>query len=283
MSQSIYPTLITNTFIPSLWRSSTGQSITTSYLNSNYVRFPIAQGSQSFPSNLSVTGITNLGETNLQTKNTNQPISHYLNFSDSSSTSVGAIQKSANFSVVPSTGAFTVSGLITAGGGLAAATAITANAGLTMGGTSHITLGTNTSSPSSTQIGYSITTNIPTNQAISSSLGPIGSMSDTIVGRGVWAVTVNAVLEATSSTTTVPFFQLYTSPNGTTFTIQNDTFCPSCSTSGPLYSSCSMSNIFTFTSANNYLTLYAGTLGGIGSSKIEITQRYNYLKVVRIA
>jgi hypothetical protein len=109
MSQSIFPTLITSSFIPQLWKFTTG--FTREYADLHYVKFPIAQGSQSFPLNLNVTGITTLGETNLQTKNSTQNLTHYLNFSDSSSTGVGAIQKSANFSVNPSTGIFTTSGL----------------------------------------------------------------------------------------------------------------------------------------------------------------------------
>ena len=117
MSQSIFPTLITETFIPSLWRFPSGQ-ITAEYLNTNFLKFPISQGSETISSNLSVSGITNLGETNLQTKNSTQNSNHYLNFSDNFSTGVGAIQKSANFVVNPSTGTFSASGLITANGGL---------------------------------------------------------------------------------------------------------------------------------------------------------------------
>ena len=117
MSQSIFPLLITDTFIPSLWRLPT-DALTREYADLNYVKFPIAQGSETFPANLSVSGTTNLGETNLQTKNSAQNSNHYLNFSDSPSTGVGAIQKSANFVVNPSTGTFSASGLITANGGL---------------------------------------------------------------------------------------------------------------------------------------------------------------------
>jgi hypothetical protein len=134
MSQTIFPTLITSSFIPQLWTFSTG--FTREYADLHYVKFPIAQGSQSFPLNLSVTGTTTLGETNLQTKNTTQNLTHYLNFSDSSSTGVGQIQKSANFSVNPSTGIFTTSGL-------------------TMSGANNITLGDGTVAPTAggTQLG----------------------------------------------------------------------------------------------------------------------------------
>jgi len=61
MSQTIFPTLLTDTFIPQLWSFSTG--FTREYADLHYVKFPIAQGSQSFPLNLSVTGTTSLGAT----------------------------------------------------------------------------------------------------------------------------------------------------------------------------------------------------------------------------
>ena len=128
MSQSIFPLLITNSFIPSLWRLST-DALTREYADLNYVKFPIAQGSETFPADISVSGTTNLGLTNINnnslvitdgtttntinksgytTRNSTQNSSHYLNFSDSSSTGVGAIQKSANFVVNPSTGLLTI-------------------------------------------------------------------------------------------------------------------------------------------------------------------------------
>jgi len=286
MSQSIYPTLITNTFIPSLWRSSSGQSITTSYLNSNFVRFPIAQGSQSFPSNLSVSGITNLGETNLQTKNSVQPTPHYLNFSDSSSTGVGAIQKSANFSVTPSTGALSVSGLITATGGLTVASPnlLVANGGLTMGGANNITLGNGTSAPSTNQIGQVFSTNVPTGAPLTT-FGDITGMTPLTVGAGVWAVTVNIVVENTAgSGTTVVFSQIVVSRNGGAFTQENDCFAPPCGPAlGLLYSSITYSNFFTFTTTaiNNVIKLQAGSI--IGSAKVEAFQNYNFMRAVRIA
>jgi hypothetical protein len=133
MSQTIFPTLLTNTFIPQLWSFST--EFTREYADLHYVKFPIAQGSQTFPLNLNVNGITTLGETQLQTRNSTQSSSHYLNFSDSSATGVGHIQKSANFSVNPSTGIFTTSGL-------------------TMSGASNITLSNGTATPTSGQLGY---------------------------------------------------------------------------------------------------------------------------------
>jgi hypothetical protein len=139
MSQSIFPTLITSTFIPTLWEFSTG--FNREYADLHYVKFPIAQGSQSFPLDLTVTGTTTLGATNLQTKNSVQNSSHYLNFSDSSTTGVGAIQKSANFSVNPSTGTLTASGLVT-------------GAGLTVSGANNITLGDGSVAPGVGQIGY---------------------------------------------------------------------------------------------------------------------------------
>jgi len=120
MSQSIFPTLITNTFIPGLWFFST--DFTREYADLHYVKFPIAQGSQSFPLNLNVDGKTTLGATNLQTINSTENATHYLNFSNASTTGVGAIQKSANFSVNPSTGTLTASGLVTATDGIATTT-----------------------------------------------------------------------------------------------------------------------------------------------------------------
>jgi len=62
MSQSIFPLLIVDTFITSLW-SFDSPGLTREYADANYVRFPIAQGSQTFPLNLSVSGTTTLGTT----------------------------------------------------------------------------------------------------------------------------------------------------------------------------------------------------------------------------
>jgi hypothetical protein len=59
MSQTIFPTLITSSFIPQLWSFSTG--FNREYADLHYVKYPIAQGSQSFPLNLSVSGTTTLG------------------------------------------------------------------------------------------------------------------------------------------------------------------------------------------------------------------------------
>jgi hypothetical protein len=53
-----------------LWNFSTG--FNREYADLHYVKFPIAQGSQTFPLNLNVNGITTLGETQLQTRNTVQ-------------------------------------------------------------------------------------------------------------------------------------------------------------------------------------------------------------------
>jgi len=125
MAQSIFPRLITSVFEPSFWKS-TETALTQANADLRYVKFPIAQGSEIFPSNLTVSGTTSLGQTTISdttlvitdgtttntmnkngytTKNTVQNATHYLNFSDSSATGIGAIQKSANFTVNPSTGA----------------------------------------------------------------------------------------------------------------------------------------------------------------------------------
>jgi hypothetical protein len=281
MSQSIYPTLITNTFIPSLWRSSSGQSITTSYLNSNFVRFPIAQGSQSFPSNLSVSGITNLGETNLQTKNSTQITAHYLNFSDSFSTGVGAIQKSANFSVVPSTGALTVSGLITCGAGFTSTGLITANGGLTMGGSNNITLGTGTTAPGGNQIGQIFTENITTGTVIPATTA--GDIKSLTVDRGVYAITINMVIQNTAASgTTVVFGQLVVSSGGGGFITENYISCPPTGPAlGLTYTSITLTNIFTFTTTTNIMKLQAACISG--TAQVDGFQNYNFLRAVRIA
>jgi hypothetical protein len=67
MSQTIFPTLITSSFIPQLWTFSTG--FNREYADLHYVKFPIAQGSQSFPLNLSVSGTTSLGATTITGSN----------------------------------------------------------------------------------------------------------------------------------------------------------------------------------------------------------------------
>jgi hypothetical protein len=197
MSQSIFPTLIVNSFIPSLWFSSTGFS--REYADLHYVKYPIAQGSQSFPVDLSVTGITTLGETNLQTKNTVQNLTHYLNFSDSSSTGVGQIQKSANFSVNPSTGALTASGLITATGGLTAG-------GLTISGANNITLGNGSIVPTTgTQLGGTTRTVIPA-QTIPTTVVNLVSFTLPV---GTYLITTNMLLTYGGSSSTVGQAQYY--------------------------------------------------------------------------
>jgi hypothetical protein len=285
MSQSIYPTLITNTFIPSLWRSSSGQSITTSYLNNNFVRFPIAQGSQSFPSNLTVSGITNLGETNLQTRNSTQITAHFLNFSDSSSTGVGAIQKSANFSVVPSTGALTVSGLITATGGLTVASPnlIVANGGLTMGGANNITLGTGTTAPSTNQIGQVFTENIGLGTSIPLLVTVPADIKSLTVGRGVYAITINMVIQNTAgSGTTVVFGQLVVSRGGAAFDTENYISAPPTGPAlGLTFTSITLTNIFTFTTTTNIIKLQSACLSG--TAQVDSFQNYNFIRAVRIA
>ena len=55
------------------------------------------------------------GSVFIKTTNSNQNSTHYLNFSDSSATGVGAIQKSANLSCNPNQGSLTASGTITGG------------------------------------------------------------------------------------------------------------------------------------------------------------------------
>ena len=81
-----------------------------------------------------------IDKTGYTTKNSVQNSTHYINFSDSSSTGVGPIQKSANLSVNPSTGTLTTSGLITATGGLTTG----ASSVLTSAGTTTLTGATTT-------------------------------------------------------------------------------------------------------------------------------------------
>jgi len=179
MASSIFPTSESGIFVPSLWQLPSGK-FTREYADLHYLQFPLGQGTETIP-NLNITGTTNLGATNISnssliitdgtttntidktgytTKNSVQNLTHYLNFSDSSTTGIGPIQKSANFSVNPSTGTLTASGLVTATGGLTtgsgsvltstgtttltgATTAtglVTANGGITTGSSSSLTL-----------------------------------------------------------------------------------------------------------------------------------------------
>ena len=64
MSQSIFPLLIVDTFIPSLWTLQS-TTLTREYADLHYLKFPLAQGSETFPSNISVSGTTNLGITTI--------------------------------------------------------------------------------------------------------------------------------------------------------------------------------------------------------------------------
>ena len=64
MSQSIFPLLIVNKFIPSLWFLPSTE-LTREYADLHYLKFPIAQGSETIPSNLTVSGITSLGVTTI--------------------------------------------------------------------------------------------------------------------------------------------------------------------------------------------------------------------------
>lgn len=184
MAQSVFPTLIISVFEPSFWKI-TSATLTQETADLRYLKFPIAQGSEIFPSNLSVSGTTSLGTTSLgattinnnsliitdgtttntmnktgyTTKNTTVSATHYLNFSDSSATGIGAIQKSANFTVNPSTGALTTNTL----------------------GYGYSTIPTFTSS----QIGYTIT---GTNNYISYIAGTENILSQITIPIGVWSV-----------------------------------------------------------------------------------------------
>jgi hypothetical protein len=284
MSQSIFPTQITNSFNPDFW-GSIGEGITTSFLNSNYLRFPVAQGSQTFPLNLTVSGITNLGETNLQTKETVENRSHYLNFSDSSSTGVGHIQKSANFVVNPSTGTLTTTGEIVATGGLTATGLIRANGGLTIGGPNHITAGDGTIAPTSLQRGYTVITPVPL-ATVSGGFADITGMPNTSVGAGVWLVYATIVFQNISTTlTTNPSGLIQISRGGAIYDTQNYATAPQLRVSavaGGSQTSLSMYNIFNFTASNNGIKLQAGiTLGAACST--SGTNNVGFLKAVKLA
>jgi len=134
-------------FDRSVFHSVNGDTITTATLDANYLKYPIAQGTETIPDlvvgggcsvggNLGMGGnisfddglgntglmglnagnleITSSGNLRLKTTNTTQNATHYLNFSDSFATGHGFIQKSANFSCNPSTGDFGVNGTLTA-------------------------------------------------------------------------------------------------------------------------------------------------------------------------
>lgn len=168
-----------------MWNFSTG--FNREYADLHYVKFPIAQGSQSFPLNLNVTGITTLGETQLQTRNTVQNQPHYLNFSDSSSTGIGYIQKSANLSVNPSTGVLSVGGL-------------------TMSGASNITLGDGTIAPTLGQIGYVYSTT--TAIALTTTFQTVLSIASVPVGTYIMSYRISLGLGGTVNTTlqALPYF-----------------------------------------------------------------------------
>jgi hypothetical protein len=229
MSQSIFPTLITNTFIPSLWRFPSGQ-ITAEYLNTNFLKFPVAQGSETIPLNLTIGGLTttndlrldnttihigtNAGSTNqgdfayavgFQAGQSNQETgavavgssagetsqgqnsvavgnqAGILNLGDNSiaigNGSVGtgensiAIGYAANTSTFTTSVAIGTSALSTANnqitlgtvletvrvpGATTATGLITANGGLTMGGSNNITLGSGATAPTAGQLGYTV-------------------------------------------------------------------------------------------------------------------------------
>jgi len=282
MSQSIFPTQITNSFNPDFW-GSIGEGITTSFLNSNYLRFPVAQGSQSFPSNLSVSGITNLGETNLQTKNSTQNLPHYLNFSDSSTTGVGAIQKSANFVVNPSTGTLTTTGAIVATGGLTATGLITANGGLTIGGANNITAGNGTAAPTTGQRGFTVTTPVPPLESVGGGLVDITNMPNTSVGAGVWLVFACIVFVNVATSASVPIATIQISRNGGAYETQNYAAAPQvrAGASGTQGSSLFICNIFNFTTGNNGIKFQAGT--ALGASVLTSgTSNVGFIKAVRI-
>jgi hypothetical protein len=283
MSQSIFPTQITNSFNPDFW-GSIGEGITTSFLNSNYLRFPVAQGSQTFPLNLTVSGITTLGETNLQTKESTQNLPHYLNFSDSSTTGVGAIQKSANFVVNPSTGTLTTTGAIVATGGLTATGLISANSGLTIGGANNITAGDGTLAPTSLQRGYTVTTLVPGLASVGGGLADITGMSPTPVEAGVWLVYAIIVFENISTTlTSNPIGLLQISRGGATYDTQNYAAAPQLrvsAVSGGSKTSLSMYNIFYFITGSNRIKLQAGTALG---AACFTSNNVGFIKAVRLA
>lgn len=282
MSQSIFPTQIINYFNPDFW-GSIGEGITTSFLNSNYLRFPVAQGSQTFPLNLTVSGITTLGETNLQTKETTQNLPYYLTFSDSSTTGVGHIQKSANFVVNPSTGTFTTTGEIIANGGLTATGLIRPNGGLTIGGPNHITAGDGTVAPITGQRGFTVTTPVPLT-TVSGGFADITGMPNTSVGAGVWLVYGSIVFVNVSTSASVPAALIQISRNGGAYETQNYAIAPQvrAGTSGTQESSLALYNIFNFTTGNNGIKLQAAIISGPALSTSG-TSNVGFLKAVRLA
>lgn len=116
-----------NVFNPSNWiADETG--IDTAFLNSNYLRFPVAQGLETLQDTIvngdlqvsndktiTITdGITTntMNKNGYTTRNTNANATHYLNFSDNSATGTGAIQKTAGISCNPSTNSITATSFI---------------------------------------------------------------------------------------------------------------------------------------------------------------------------
>jgi hypothetical protein len=150
---------------------------------------------------------------------------HYLNFSNSASQGTGQIQKSANFSVNPSTGTFTAGGLVTATGGLTTGTGsvltstgtttlggattatglITANGGLTTGSGSVLTSSGTTLLLETTTATGLITANggLTTSTLTSSGTTTLGATTATglITANGGLTTNITSVLTSTGTTT----------------------------------------------------------------------------------
>jgi len=124
MASSIFPLLITSSFIPSLWSLPT-TTLTQQYADLNYVKFPIAQGSQTFPSNLTVSGITSLGGLTMSGSNNitlgsgaTAPVAGQLGYIYSTTTTATVLSTVSTFLTITNLpiGVYILNGIIDGGG-----------------------------------------------------------------------------------------------------------------------------------------------------------------------
>jgi hypothetical protein len=152
-----------------------------------------------------------------------------------------------------------------------------------MGGANNITLGTGTTAPSTNQIGQVFTENIGLGTSIPLLVTVPADIKSLTVGRGVYAITINMVIQNTAgSGTTVVFGQLVVSRGGAAFDTENYISAPPTGPAlGLTFTSITLTNIFTFTTTTNIIKLQSACLSG--TAQVDSFQNYNFIRAVRIA
>jgi len=203
MSQSIFPLLIVDKFIPSLWFLPSTE-LTREYADLHYLRFPIAQGSETIPANLTVSGITSLGVTNTATISSSGLVSANAGLTVSAGTTSlqgTTVTTLTNSGVQTNTGGISGAGAISTSGGLTVSAGTTSLSGLTMGGSNNITLGNGATLPTTgTQLGGCGTKIIIASATLTTSAAEYRTF--TLPNAGTYLITTNIVFNYGGGTST---------------------------------------------------------------------------------